>query len=637
VSPRFIYYSQAAFNSVLQSESSREEKNALFADMCRINVLYMVAKAGSGHLGSSFSSLDIVSWIFLNELRLGSALRGFPYRDVYFSSKGHDSPGLYAVLIALGHLGDEYLQKLRRFGGLPGHPDVNMTGCVTNTGSLGMGISKAKGMAAAARLDGDERRFWVMTGDGELQEGQIWESLLGAANAGMGEITVIVDHNKLQSDVWVAQTSDLGDIEAKFKAFGWRTCRVDGHNASALSRAFAGTGCAGERPLAVIADTVKGQGVSFMEHSVPMEDRSPYRYHSGAPSPWDYGRAVEAIMSSIAREAATMGLATPTPEDDGEYLPAASLDDVQRFVPAYSSCLVEAAEQNETMIVLDADLKMDCGLIPFEERFPQRFFECGIAEQDMVSTAGGFALAGKLPICHSFSCFLSTRANEQIYNNATEGTKIIYTGFLSGVVPAPPGHSHQSVRDISALGAVPGLVLFEPCCVEELRLAVRCFTDQAWTQSVWLRMTSIPCQVPFALPKGYVLREGCGCIVRNGDDIGVLTYGPVMLAEAVKAAETLQNKRLSVRVINMPWLNRLDPDWLARNLKGLGGILVVDNHYLSHGVGEMVASSIARMRLSISIERMGLKDVPPCGQNAEVLAALALDTGAMCKQLVRMS
>ena len=188
------------------------ERTRIFAALCRINTLYMIAKAGSGHVGTSFSSLDIVSWLYLNELRQPAAGNGTGPRDIYFSSKGHDVPALYAVLIATGRLEWELLHRLRRLGGLPGHPDVATPGVAANTGSLGMGISKAKGMVAADRLSGREGRVYVLLGDGELQEGQFWESLVSAANDSMGEIVAIVDHNKIQSDTWVARVSDLGDL-----------------------------------------------------------------------------------------------------------------------------------------------------------------------------------------------------------------------------------------------------------------------------------------------------------------------------------------------------------------------------------------------------------------------------------------
>ncbi|HXK18058.1 MAG TPA: 1-deoxy-D-xylulose-5-phosphate synthase N-terminal domain-containing protein, partial [Polyangiaceae bacterium] len=191
----------------------------LLADACRLNALYMIARAGSGHIGSSFSSLDIVTWLHLEELNRDGG------RGLYFSSKGHDAPGLYSLLIALEQLPLESIHRLRQLDGLPGHPDVGTAGIVTNTGSLGMGISKAKGFALAQRFLDQPGRIYVLTGDGELQEGQIWESLISAANLKLHEICAIVDHNKLQSDTFVEKTSSLGDLPAKFQSFDWHVKR----------------------------------------------------------------------------------------------------------------------------------------------------------------------------------------------------------------------------------------------------------------------------------------------------------------------------------------------------------------------------------------------------------------------------
>src|SRR6266853_6613410 len=208
----------------------------LLADLCRLNTLYMIMQAGSGHIGSSFSSLDLISWLWTASLVDPNS--GAPDSDVYFSSKGHDAPALYALLIALEKLDFDLVHKLRRLGGLPGHPDVDTPFIATNTGSLGMGISKAYGMARARRMTGRGGRIVLMTGDGELQEGQIWESLQPAANERLSEIIAIVDHNKLQSDSSVAAVSDLGRIEDKFRAFGWEVQRADGHDFRAIRNVF---------------------------------------------------------------------------------------------------------------------------------------------------------------------------------------------------------------------------------------------------------------------------------------------------------------------------------------------------------------------------------------------------------------
>ncbi|NEP52069.1 MAG: transketolase, partial [Moorea sp. SIO3C2] len=254
------------FERLKDLDITPETHTELFATYCRINTLYMIKQAGSGHIGSSFSSLDIVCWLFLNELRVRKTNSNQP-RDIYFSSKGHDVPGFYSVLIGHGLLEFERIHSLRRLDGLPGHPDISIPFLETNTGSLGMGVSKAKGMISANRLMGREGNVYILTGDGELQEGQFWESLQPAANLGFHEMTVIVDHNKIQSDTWVSQVSDLGDLERKFAAYGWYVDRCDGNDVKALGNAIAKLKAVTNQPKILIADTIKGKGISFMEHT----------------------------------------------------------------------------------------------------------------------------------------------------------------------------------------------------------------------------------------------------------------------------------------------------------------------------------------------------------------------------------
>ena len=607
-------------------------RTALFATLCRINALYMIARARSGHIGSSFSSLDIVSWLYLNELSHGSG-DGGPH--LYFSSKGHDAPGLYAVLLALGVIPFEQIHLLRRLGGLPGHPDVSTPGIVTNTGPLGMGISKAKGMIFANRLRGRPGNVYVMTGDGELQEGQVWESLATAAQRGLGELTVIVDHNKVQSDTHVAEVSDLGDLEKKFAAFGWATARCDGHDLTGLSRVLRRLGRISDRPKVIICDTVKGRGVSFMEHTAMTEADRFYRFHSGAPDDDSYTRALAELVGTANAGFKAAG-AEPLRLAAGSRPKAANLTGAQRLIPAYSRALLRLAEKHPNLVALDADLVLDTGLIPFQDQLPDRFVECGIAEQDMVSQAGGMALAGLLPVVHSFACFLSTRPNEQIYNNATERTRIIYVGSLAGVLPSGPGHSHQSVRDISALGGIPGLVMLEPSCEAEMGPALD-WCVEASRESAYLRLVSIPYPIPFSLPEGYQLVAGRGVVLRDGPDAVIFGYGPVMLSEAWRAADLLaQRHGIGLRVVNLPWLNRVDDDWLRETVRGYDRIFTLDNHYIAGGQGEMLAARLAEAGLAAGVElrRLGLTDIPVSAQNDEALRAHGLDAEGIAQAVV---
>src|SRR3954463_14923916 len=250
-----------------QSEFARADDLALLADMCRANALTAVKRAGSGHLGSSFSALDIVVHLLWRELDVAEVGWDDPNRDVFFSSKGHDVPGLYAALHALGVIPTERLLRLRRLGGLDGPPGVGVPGIEANSGSLGMGLSKGRGIAGAKRCLGRGGRVVVMTGDGELQEGQNWEAFAAAFHKGVGNLWAIVDRNELQSDKPTEEILALGDLATKLRAFGWHVETCDGHDHGALARAFADMRAVPEDiPKALVAQTIKGRGVSFMEH-----------------------------------------------------------------------------------------------------------------------------------------------------------------------------------------------------------------------------------------------------------------------------------------------------------------------------------------------------------------------------------
>ena len=625
VDGELYFIRRSEFERIRRLNAGRADVTALFADMARLNALYMIATAGSGHIGSSFSSMDVFAHLQLNEIDTAKG-------DVFFSSKGHDAPGLYAVMMAVGLLDEDLIHRLRRLDGLPGHPDVGTKGIVANTGSLGMGISKAKGMALAARLKGKTIKVAVVTGDGELQEGQIWESLVSAANWKLGEITVVVDHNKIQSDYSVERTSSLGDLEAKFAAFGWHVERIDGHDLHALESTFERINRITDQPKVIIADTVKGKGVSFMEGTSIDSDVEMFLFHSGAPKAADYTRAAQELLDGINGKAGAIGGQTVEIEIVNRPAAAPAAGKAIGLFGAYTEALLAAATRRPELVALDADLVKDMGLTPFAERHPDRFFECGIAEQDMVSMAGGMALSGLLPVVHSFSCFLSTRPNEQIYNNATEHTKVVYVGGLSGVLPAGPGHSHQSVREISALGGVPGLVMAAPSCPAEVGLLLDWCLETHDGPS-FLRMASLPADIDYDIPAGYRPEPGRGFAITEGADAVLIGSGPTLLVQAVKAARALGAEGIGLSVVNLPWLNRMDSGWLASLAEGRRLLVTLDDHYLEGGQGQKVLAALASRGVSIPTLRIGLDGVPPSGSPGEVLERLGLDAEGIAARI----
>ena len=634
VSGNLYYVPPKEFKKLLLLDIDIIKKTELFSSFCRINTLYMIACAGSGHIGSSFSSLDIMSWIYLNELRFKPKDESNEPHDVFFSSKGHDAPGLYNVLIGLEMLEFELIHKLRRIDGLPGHPDVGVSNINTNTGSLGMGVSKAKGMIKANNLQENSGNIFVLTGDGELQEGQFWESLASAVNHDLNELVVIIDHNKLQSDTLVSKVSDLGDLESKLNSFGWHVERCDGNDLKNFSETLSKVKKIINKPKVIIADTIKGKGVSFMEHTSIDSDVELYKYHSGAPTSDAYVQASQELIDSsniLLNELALDPIELETivrPE-------VPQIGEVDKLIPAYADALMNQAEKNKKIVALDADLILDTGLIPFEKRFPDRFIECGIAEQDMVSQAGGMALKGLLPIVHSFSCFLTTRPNEQIYNNSTEHTKIIYVGSLSGVIPGGPGHSHQGVRDISSMGAMPNMTLIEPSCESEVKLLLDWAIDENDFSS-YLRLVSLPTSINFSLPDEYKPIKGRGVSLRSGKDGLIFAYGPKMLSSAIEASASIKEKvNKDIGVINLPWLNFIDEDWLTQTIGNTKKLFSIDNHYRIGGQGDRLASIIVKKPTDgVTLTTIALDEIPSCGTNEEILIKHNLDTESIISRII---
>lgn len=384
----------------------------VLTDALRLNILYMVQQAGSGHLGGSLSSLDIMIDLFYRKMKP---------EDIFISSKGHDAPALYAVLQAKGIIPFDSIHSFRRPGGLPGHPTIDVPGILFNTGSLGMGISKANGLAKADKIKGINRNIYVLIGDGEAQEGQIFESLWHQED----NVHIYLDYNGFQ-----------------------------------LSRETAlHTYFANNKRIKVIIST-KGHGINFMEGN--------NKYHAGALSNEDYNNAVAELRDSLpdVRVIKTDKIPYQRPEKPHQ-------------LASHYPYILDEVGMNEKVVVLDADLEPDCGLILFKEKNPDRFIECGIREQDMVSMATGFSQGGFIPIVHSFAAFLCRRANEQIYNACLERRHIVFVGHFAGLLPVGAGTSHECLEDIALMKTMPNMTVLVPETGEQLRSAILWAVNEA--------------------------------------------------------------------------------------------------------------------------------------------------------------
>lgn len=632
----FNLIKKSEFDKVKTFNGDWATRMHLFADMCRYNTLVAVKKAGSGHLGSSLSAMDITTYLYLNELNIFEVGLDSPDRDIYFSSKGHDVPGLYSLFYALGILPEEKLLMLRRLQGLDGHPEVRQNGIEASTGSLGMGISKAKGMAWAKTYNKNNGHVYVLTGDGEFQEGQIYESLQATAHQKVNNVIAIMDHNKYQTDMLVADVNNIEDVVRKVEAFGWHVVRINGHDYNVLKKTFDDLKKVTDKPKMIIADTIKGRGVSFMERPLTetFKGKTLYKWHSGAPDDESYIKGLSELSESINKLADQLGIAKiQIPKNEAEGKMITKLD--KEFVTdAYGDALVEIAKTNKKLVVLDGDLSADCKLRKFEKTYPDRFIENGIAEQDMVSMAGGLARMGMIPVVNTFASFLAARANEQIYNNAGEKTKVIYTCHFSGIIPAGPGKSHQSVRDISLFGALPNITIIQPCNGDEAKWATEYCVNVA-EENCMLRLVIGPSPEKIELPKDYKFKVGVGAELTQGNDAILFGYGPVMLHEALVAADYLKKIGFELKVVNMPWLNKIDKEWLKKVVSDQKKIFVLEDHSAIGGLGDRLLNWLVEIDEIKNKEfiNLGLKEYPECGTPLEVLEYHQLDGKSLAKRI----
>ena len=273
--------------------SCDKQQLKITAAKVRLGIIEGVYNAKSGHPGGSLSAADIFTYLYFKELHIDPQNPKDPDRDRFVLSKGHCAPGLYAALAQRGYFSVDELKKLRHIGAmLQGHPDMKGTpGIDMSSGSLGQGISAAVGMALSAKHFGDGFKVYAVLGDGEIEEGQVWEAAMFAGNKGLSNLTAFVDYNNLQIDGTIEEVNSAAPIDKKFEAFGWHVITIDGHNFEEIENALKEAETV-DKPVAIIAKTVKGKGVSFMENAVG--------WHGSAPNDEQYEQAMTELNAALA-------------------------------------------------------------------------------------------------------------------------------------------------------------------------------------------------------------------------------------------------------------------------------------------------------------------------------------------------
>jgi transketolase len=600
---------------------ARTDHLRLIATRLRIHSLRMTTAAGSGHPTTCLSAADLAACLFFREMRWNTTDPNDPANDELVLSKGHAAPLLWSAYAEAGIIPFESLLDLRKLtSDLEGHPTPRMPWIKAATGSLGQGLSVGIGMALAQRLDRSPARTFVLMGDGECAEGQVWEAAAAAACWKLRNLVAIVDVNRLGQSDPTMHEHDLAALKRKFAAFGWDAIIVDGHK---IDKILAALRLAGKKggPTVLLARTLKGKGVSFIE------DRNGWH---GKPLKSDeLARALDELggLPDVESKRFVRG---PKPF---KKIAAAGALDFPRTVYAektatrlaYGNALLSLGKVNPSVVAIDGDVKNSTYADKFFEAFPGRSFQAFIAEQNMVGVGMGLAAKGYMPFMATFAAFL-TRAHDQVRMAAYSFSNIKVCGSHVGVSIGEDGPSQMGLEDLAMFRPIPGCVVLYPSDAVSSEACVA--AAAAHRGMVYIR-TSRPA-TPLLYPAGEAFAVGGSKVLRKGegDAVTVIAAG-ITVHEALKAREALQKEGLGLRIVDAYSVQPLDEATILREVAETGGrAVVVEDHYAAGGLGEAVAEALAGRAV---IKHLCVRELPRSGKPDELLERFGISAAHIAR------
>jgi transketolase len=606
--------------------------------------LVALRAAGSGHAGGTLSAMDYTAALYLRVADLDPANPEWSNRDRIIWSTGHKAPCLYLGLAFAGFFDPEEVATLRKlYSPFQGHPHrLKLAGVEASTGSLGQGLSIAVGMALAAKLDGKRYKIFCIMGDGEQQEGSVWEAAMEAGHYGLDNLVAIVDYNGLQIDGAVCDVMNIDPLEDKYRSFGWEVVRCDGHDMRQVVEVLEtakGTFCG--KPICVVAATVKGKGISFMENMAGWHGKVPDHEEMlrgleelGVKERVPYERMLEKAGNYQSR--VDTRLASKMPNFSRDYWwnvqPGMKVE-MKPTRMGFGESLAKNGS-DERVVCLGLDISGSITISEFYAKNPERkkrWISMGIAEQSATAAAAGLAAAGKLPVFGTYATFAVARNLDQIRTSICYGNfNVLIAGAHGGVSVGPDGATHQALEDLFAICGLPNMVAVVPCDVVETRKA----TDHLMLQHVgpkYIRFAREATPIvtnedtPFLFGRANVIRLRnidarfanafehtlAAEYANENEDLSIVACGP-MVPEAMRAAWILREEfGLETRVLNMHTVKPIDRDAVLRTAKETGIVVTAEEHQigvLSGLVSQIITQSAALYGTPVITGAIGVKD-----------------------------
>ncbi len=605
--------------------------------------LIALACAGSGHSGGTLSVMDIAAALYLKIARHDPENPYWEDRDRIIWSTGHKAPALYIALGMSGYFPVEDVARLRKlYAPYQGHPHwKKLAGVEASTGSLGQGLSIANGIALAARVDNKDYHVFCLMGDGEQQEGQIWEAIMEAGHYRLDNLTGILDKNRLQIDGWVEEVMNIDPIVEKYKAFHWNVIEIDGHNMKEIVEGLETAKAYKGKPTLIVAHTTKGKGVSFMEDVAGWHGKAPSveQMEQGLKELglWDDMpvRKMFQIAADYQKEA-TARLEAKQPKFSRDYFWNKGKRMKVEMLPTrkgFGKCLSETGD-DERVVCLGADISDSITISQFYKGCPgreRRWLSMGIAEQSGTGVAAGLAKEGKLPVFGTYGVFASGRNLDQLRTTVCYGEfNVFIAGAHGGVSVGPDGATHQALEELFQTCGLPNMTVVVPCDYVETRRAAEYLLFQVkgpkyirFAREATPIVTSL--ETPWKFGKANVIRyrgeqdlfidafeHKLASEYRNeNEDLSIIACGP-SVPEAMRAAYILKEEfDLETRVINMHTVKPLDQEAVVRAALETGIVLTAEEHQVG-GFGNRVAGVVVQAKelygKPIIMAMIGVKD-----------------------------
>jgi transketolase len=610
-----------------QLTAEQLELFGVIAKDCRWMILEMVKNAQSGHPGGSLSSIDFLTVLY-------AAIISQTGEKIVISN-GHISPAVYSLLAEMGYVDRADLVKNFRKAGsvFEGHVTRHVPGIWYGTGPLGIGASVASSMAWAEKFQGTGRKVFTVIGDGEAQEGEIYEMMNFSAKYQLDNLIALCDHNNVQLSDSLAKIMPI-NVAGHFQAAGWVVIEVDGHDYQEIWSAIGKAYQTKDKPVLIVAKTIMGKGVDFMEKE-GLEYQATW--HGKAPSAEQVVLPLQALTLSEAEQKMVAEFQTQVkwkPEKPQLEWPEVNslnpgtpklyaANELTDCRTAYGQALKDLASNNPQIVALDADLRASVMTKFLAEAYPERHIECGISEQHMMSAAGGLSLVGFVPFASTFGAFMSSRAKDQARVNDVNLTNVKMVATHAGLSVGEDGPTHQAIDDMGSFLGMLHTKVIEPADPNQTDRIIRYIATHNGNFYVRMGRHKFPILTkengePF-YGLDYVYEYGKTDTIRQGKALTVIASGATVY-EALEAWKKLNEKGKAFNLVAVSSIKQFDQN-LAAAIASTGKVLTIEDHNLKSGLHSQVATFILENGLSVQeFAGLGVQEYQLSGKAEELYA-----------------